>query len=232
MSAHEATIAARPDAIRVDLGKTAVLVIDMQNDFGAKGGIFERAGLNIGPIQRAVAPIREVLEAARAAGMPVVYLKMGFRPDLSDLGEEDGPFRAHHRSFGVGTSVQAPDGQPSRLLVRDTWNTEIVPQLTPKAGDKVVWKHRYSGFFETELNEVLKRAGVRTLIVTGCTTSVCVESTVRDAMFRDYSCLLLADCMAEVIGTHESSLAVMQGRFAWVSDSKEFLRALEAASAA
>ena len=230
MSAHEITITAKPQAIKVDLAKTAVLVIDMQNDFGARGGILERAGVDIGPIQRVVAPIRNVLEAGREAGLSIVFLKMGFLPDLSDLGPEDAPFRAHHRDFGTGMSVQAPNGQPSRLLVRDTWNTEILPELEPKKDDAVVWKHRYSGFYETELDAVLRGKGVRSLIVTGCTTSVCVESTVRDAMFRDYFCLLLADCMAEPVGTHESSLNLMQARFAWVTESNEFLHALQTAA--
>jgi ureidoacrylate peracid hydrolase len=227
MSAHEITIAAKPQAIELDLAKMAILVIDMQNDFGARGGMFERGGIDIGPIQRVVAPIRNVLEAGREAGLPIVFLKMGFLPDLSDLGPEDAPFRAHHRGFAPGTSVQAPNGQPSRLLVRDTWSTEILPELAPRKGDTVVWKHRYSGFYETELDAVLKGKGVRSLIVTGCTTSVCVESTVRDAMFRDYFCVLLADCMAEPVGTHESSLELLQARFAWVTESNEFLHALQ-----
>jgi ureidoacrylate peracid hydrolase len=75
MSAHEITIAAKPQAIEVDLAKTAILVVDMQNDFGARGGMFERGGVDIGPIQRVVAPIRNVLEAGREAGLPIVFLK-------------------------------------------------------------------------------------------------------------------------------------------------------------
>jgi ureidoacrylate peracid hydrolase len=232
MKASAITIAAKPQPIEVDLAKTAVLVVDMQNDFGAEGGIFERSGIDISPIQRAVAPIQNVLAAAREAGVPIIFLKMGFRPDLSDLGPENAPFHAHHRGFAPGTSVQAPNGQPSRVLVRDTWNTEILPELAPKNSDTVVWKHRYSGFYETELDSVLKRLGVISLIVTGCTTSVCVESTVRDAMFRDYFCVLLGDCMAEPVGTHDASLALMQARFAWVTESKHFLLALQTAAAA
>jgi ureidoacrylate peracid hydrolase len=229
MSASKVTITAKPQPLELDLAKSAILVVDMQNDFGAKGGMFERGGIDIAPIQRAVAPICRVLDTARGAGVPIVYLKMGFRPDLSDLGPEDAPFRAHHRGFAPGTTVQSPNGQPSRLLIRDTWNTEILPELAPKAGDRIVWKHRYSGFFETELDAVLKQAGVRALIVTGCTTSVCVESTVRDAMFRDYYCVLLADCMAEPVGTHDASLALLQARFAWVTESQSFVDALQKA---
>ena len=84
-------------------------------------------------------------------------------------------------------------------MIRDTWNTDIVTELTPNRGDTVLYKHRFSGFFETELHAILKRSGIKYLIVTGCTTSICVESTVRDAMFRDYSCVLLKDCAGEPI---------------------------------
>ena len=204
----------------------------MQNDFGAPGGMFARAGVDIGGIRAAVAPTARVLAAVRAAGLGVVYLAMGFRPDLSDFGPADAPNRIKHRPMGVGDAVRSPDGRESRTLVRDTWSTDILDELTPEPGDAVVWKTRYSGFFETGLDELLRGRGVRSLIVTGCTTSVCVESTIRDAMFRDYSCLLLEDCTAEPIGSdlprtnHDASLLILQGLFAWVSTSDEVVAAL------
>jgi ureidoacrylate peracid hydrolase len=89
--------------------------------------------------------------------------------------------------------VRAPNGAESRILIRDTWNTDIVPELKPDAEASVVYKNRYSGFYNTELDATLKRHFIKNLIVTGCTTSVCVESTVRDAMFRDYRCVVLRD---------------------------------------
>jgi len=97
----------------------------------------------------------------------------------------------------------------------------------------VLYKHRYSGFYETDLDALLKSFGITRLIFTGCTTSICVESTIRDAMFRDYSCVLLADCTAEPIGqglsrsNHDASLFVLQVQFGWVSRSADFLTALE-----
>ncbi len=100
----------------------------------------------------------------------------------------------------IGEAVTAPDGTQSRILIRDTWNTDIVPELAPEAGNVVLYKNRFSGFYETNLDQILKTRSIKTLIFTGCTTSVCVESTSRDAMFRDYVCLLLADCTAEPIG--------------------------------
>jgi ureidoacrylate peracid hydrolase len=137
-----------------------------------------------------------------------------------------------HLRMGVGQTVRAPDGSESRILIRDTWNTDIVPQLTPQADDIVIYKTRFSGFYQTDLDAKLRKMGIRHLIVTGCTTSICVESTVRDAMFRDYLCVLLADCMSEPIGTslprsnHDASLLAVEVLLGWVSGSAEFINAL------
>ena len=117
-------------------------------------------------------------------------------------------------------------------MIRDTWNTDIVSELQPQSDDIVIWESRYSGFYQTELDSVLKRLNAKYLVFTGCTTSVCVESTVRDAMFRDYSCVLLEDCMGEPIGNdlprsnHEASLLTMETLFGWVSKSTAVLKCL------
>ena len=226
-------IEATPAAITIDPAMTAVIVVDMQHDFGTKGGMFDRAGIDLSMIQRAIGPTASVLAAARKAGVPIVYLKMGFRPDLSDLGPADAPNRMRHLRFGVGETVRAPDGTESRILIRDTWNTDILPELAPQANDVVLYKHRFSGFYETDLDAILTRLGIRSLIVTGCTTSVCVESTVRDAMFRDYACVVLDDCTGEPIGhglprsNHDASLMVIHTLFGWVTRSEAFITALE-----
>jgi ureidoacrylate peracid hydrolase len=230
---HVVMIEAQPASIQIDTARTAVLVIDMQNDFGAKGGMFDRAGIDISMIQRAVAPTARVLSAARQAGIPVIYLKMAFQADLSDVGPADAPNWLKHLPLAVGQTVQAPDGTASRILIRDTWNTDILAELTPQEGDFVLYKHRFSGFYATDLDATFKRCEAKYLLVTGCTTSVCVESTIRDAMFRDYSCVLFSDCTGEPLGkdfqrgNHEASLFVIQAVFGWVSESVVFLRALE-----
>jgi ureidoacrylate peracid hydrolase len=232
-SSGQIVVNAKPEALAITPAQSAVIVVDMQNDFGSKGGMFALAGIDISGIRNAVAPTARVLAAARRAGISVVYLKMGFRPDLSDAGCPDAPSWIKHRRLRVGEATTAPDGTASRILIRDTWNTEVVPDLTPEPGDIVLYKHRYSGFYETDLNSVLKRRSIRSLIFTGCTTSVCVESTIRDAMFRDYACLLLADCTAEPIGSglarsnHDASLFVVEVQLGWVSDSAELITALE-----
>jgi ureidoacrylate peracid hydrolase len=176
---------ARPEPVRLKTNQTAVLVVDMQNDFASPGGMFDLAGIDISSVQAIVEPIATVLGAARAVGIPVFYLKMGFRPDLRD------------------------------------------------AGDGVLYKHRYSGFFGTDLDARLRAEHVDTLVVVGATTSVCVESTVRDAMFRDYHCLVLEDCTAEPIAentsrsNHEASLTVLELLFGSVAKSSALIDSLE-----
>jgi ureidoacrylate peracid hydrolase len=148
---------------------------------------------------------------------------MEFARDLSNLGGPDAPNREKHLGFGVGAS---------NFLIEGTWNTEIVPELTPQPGDVVISKHRYSGFFQTELDRVLREREIRNLVFVGWTTSVCVESTLRDAFFRDYRCLVLSDCTAEAVGSdlartnHEASLLVIEALFGWVADSESLLRVL------
>jgi len=100
-------------------------------------------------------------------------------------------------------------------------------------GDEVIYKTRFSGFYETELDDRLKSFGAQHVVITGCTTSICVDSTVRDAMFRDYRCVLLADCMSEPIGdgaprsNHDATLLTAELLFGWVSDSSRFLKGIE-----
>lgn len=226
------SVEAKPESITIDTAETAALVVDMQNDFCTKGGMFDRAGIDISATRSAVGPAARALASLRNAGIRIIYLKMGFRPDLSDLGAPDSPNRIKHLPMAVGTTLTAPDGRESRVLIRDTWNTDIVDELKPQPGDAVIYKTRYSGFYGTELDSLLKKRGIKSLVITGVSTSVCVESTLRDAMYRDYRCVLLADCTGESIGhelsrtNHEASLLVIQILFGWVSGSAELIRAL------
>ncbi|MDX2049365.1 MAG: cysteine hydrolase, partial [Chitinophagaceae bacterium] len=227
-------IMAKPDSIAIDSARTAVIVVDMENDFGSKGGMFDRAGIDISMIQKVIHPTSKVLTAARKAGIKIIYLKMGYHEDLSDLGSEESPNRVRHLQFmHVGDTITAPDGSKSRILIRDSWGTDIVPELKPQTGDIVIYKTRFSGFYKTELDSILKQLDKKYLIITGCTTSICVESTVRDAMFRDYSSIVLEDCTAEPIGyglprsNHDASILSIQTLLGWVSTSDEFIKAVE-----
>lgn len=222
------TINAKPEPIDIETAKTAVIVVDMQNDFGSEGGMFHRAGRDITLIQAAVAPTAKVLAAARKEGIKIVYLKMAFKPDLSDAGAADSVSRVRQLRLGVGKTVRAPNGAESRILIRDTWNTDILPELTPEAVDTVIYKNRFSGFYQTELDAVLRRAGIKYLIFTGCLTATCVEATIRDAMYRDYLPVALSDCTANPVRSeHESALSRIEKLFGWVSSSEDFIKELK-----
>ena len=218
-------IQSRPEPVEIDPARTALLVIDMQNAFGSPGGMFDKAGVPISTIEAAVAPTRAAVEAARRAGLKIVYLKMGFLPDLSDLGAKDGPNEHFLLRLGVKDGV----------LTRDEWGTDIVDELVPDDDDTVLYKTRFSGFYRTELDELLKASGIKHLIVTGCTTSICVESTVRDAFFRDYHCVVLEDCTAEPMGAglsrsnHDATILLVERVFGSVSTSTNFIDAVHAA---
>jgi len=224
--ADGAFVAARPVPVYVVPGRTAVVVVDMQNDFGSIGGMFEQAGVDISEIRAMIPAMAALINNARSAGMKIVFLKMAFRADLSDAGLPDSPNWLKHLPLRAGEHVVAPTGVASRVLVRDTWNTDIVDELRPNPEDVVLYKHRFSGFYETELDSILRGSGIDTLLFVGATTSVCVESTVRDAMFRDFHCLVVEDCVAEPIGAglprsnHEASLLVLQILFGSVTDSQ------------
>lgn len=225
-------VPARPAPFLLDPAATAVVVVDMQNDFASPGGMFDLAGIDTTCIQAIVPNVRAVVESARANGMPIVYLKMGFRPDLEDAGYPTSPTWLKHLPLGAGDPVTAPNGEPSRVLVRDCWNTDIVDALTPEAEDVVLYKTRYSGFYQTDLDDVLRGSDVSTLIVVGATTSVCVDSTVRDAMFRDYHCLVVSDATAEPIAVdaprsnHEASLLTLELLFAHIVTTTDLMTAL------
>src|SRR5260370_28420209 len=169
---RQAIIESSPEPITIDTARTAVIVVDMQNDFGSTGGMFDRAGVDIAPIQKVVEPISRVLESARRAGIKIIYLKMGFRPDLSDAGPADSPNRLKPSRLRYGDAMRAPDGTEGRILIRDTWNTEIVDGLKPQPGDIILYKTRFSGFSQTPSHNTLKAPHTPHIFSTPSTTTV------------------------------------------------------------
>ncbi len=226
-AAPQLEVDAKMMPVSFSVDETALIVVDMQHDFVNPQGMFGSSGIDVSGAQAVIEPIARVLPPTRAAGIRVVYLKMALLPDLSDSGGEDGPSWLHY--MRVGSEVTAPDGRPSRVLIRDTWNTDIVDELAPEPEDTVIYKHRFNGFFETELDATLRGWGVKNLVFTGCTTSVCVESTIREASFRNYHNLLLTDCTAESLGdefprtNYDASLLVIQTLFGSTAESSAYL---------
>jgi ureidoacrylate peracid hydrolase len=184
------SLAARPQALALDPARTAVIVVDMQNAFVERGGLFDLAGLDISGARAVVDTVGRLLAEARPRGVKVVYLQMGYRPDLADSGGPASPNWAKELALVLMRERPALGG---RLLVQGTWDHQIVDDLKPEAGDLVVPKSRYSGFAGTALDSLLRTGGITHLLFTGVATNVCVESTLRDAFFHEYWPVLVAD---------------------------------------
>jgi ureidoacrylate peracid hydrolase len=219
------TIPARPGALQVDLGMTAVIVVDMQNAFVSPGGMFDQAGYDISGAPACIANNARLLPALRQAGVKVVYLKMSYNRDYSDSGGPGSP--NWHKELGLVLMQARPD-KWGTYVTEGTWDEEVVGEIAPQAGDVVVRKQRYSGFAGTNLDMILKTHGIRCCLYTGVATNVCVETTLRDGYLLDYWPILVADACNNS-GPDYNRLATewnVEHAFGWVTTTDEILQAL------
>ncbi len=216
---------AKPGPIEVELRKCAVVVVDMQNAFASKGGMLDLAGVDISNAPRVVSSIKTVVNAARQASVPIVYVQMGYKPDLSNSGGPNSP--NWHKELAIHLMRCRPELKGT-LLTEGTWDFAIVEELNPEPGDLVVIKTRYSGFAGTTLDSQLRTRGIRYLFFVGIATNVCVESTLRDAYFQDYWPILIADgaMPAGPATLHEATLFNVENFFGWTIRAEEFVRAI------
>jgi nicotinamidase-related amidase len=218
-------IEAEPYAMEFDPRTTALLIIDMQRDFVMPGGFGEALGNDVTPLQATIAPTKRVLEAARKKGMLVIHTREGHRPDLTDC-----PPTKLVR--GRGKTRIGDAGPMGRILVRGEVGHDIVPELYPTAGEPVIDKPGKGAFYATDLELILRDRGIKTLIVCGVTTEVCVNTSVREANDRGYECVVLSDCVGSYFPEFQkAALAMIKaqgGIFGWVSDSRRALAALGA----
>ena len=201
----------------------ALLIIDMQRDFLEPGGFGEMLGNDVSQLRRAVAPNQKVLAAWRALGWLVIHTREGHRPDLSDLPEAK-------RVRGRSKTCIGDSGPMGRILIRGEAGHDIIPELYPLTGEPVIDKPGKGAFWATDLHAILQHRGIKQLIVTGVTTEVCVNTTVREANDRGYDCLVPADCVGSYFPEfQEAGLKMIKaqgGIFGWVSDSEKLLAAL------
>jgi ureidoacrylate peracid hydrolase len=225
------TLNARPEALTLDLDRTALVVVDMQNAFASKGGMFDLAGFDILGAAPAIEVNRRLLDAARKAGVTVVHLQMTIKPDLSNAGDATSP--NYHKELGIRLMRERPE-LSGKLLIEDTWDWEFVDALKPAPGEHVVRKSRYNGFIRTDLDEYLRAKNVRHLLFTGIATNVCVESTARHAFFAEYWPILIEDAMnnSGPDFNRQATLWNFEHVFGWVTHSRDVLAALRARSAA
>ena len=214
---------AKPEDITIDPARTAVIVVDMQNAFASKGGMLDLIGRDISGAKRAIAASKKVIEAARAAKIKVVYLLMSYAPDLSNSGGVDSPH--WHKESGLILMRKNPELK-GKILTRGTWDEAVVDELTPTPSDIIIRKSRYSGFVGTNLDEVLKTHNIKYLVFTGIATNVCVESTLRDAFFREYWPIIVSDAVnnAGPPATQQGTLWNVETVFGWVTNSEDFVK--------
>lgn len=184
------TLPARPEPIRLNPAQTAVIVVDMQNAYSTPGGYVDLAGFDISGARGTIANISRTLDAARAAQVQVVYFQNGWDPDYVEAGGPGSP--NWYKSNALKTMRARPELQGT-LLAKGTWDYAIVEELQPKPGDILIPKTRYSGFFNTNVDSVLRARGIRTLVFVGIATNVCVESSLRDAFHLEYFGVMLED---------------------------------------
>jgi ureidoacrylate peracid hydrolase len=216
-----------PEPLEVDFARAAIVVVDMQNAFASKGGTLDIAGANLSEAPGVVRTIREVLVAARAAAIPIVYLQMGYKPDLSNAGGPRSP--NYHKELGMHLMHQKPELR-GKLLTEGSWDFAIVEELAPQASDIVVVKTRYSGFQGTTLDAQLRNRGIQFLFFTGIATNVCVESTLRDAYFHDYWPILVtnATMQAGERSAYDATIFNVESFFGWTTTSQKLCAALAA----
>ncbi|WP_416897106.1 MAG: cysteine hydrolase family protein [Minwuia sp.] len=184
-------IDAEPQDIIVDANKSALMIVDMQNDFCTKGGWLHSRGIDITPNKAPIQPLRRLVDGFRAADVPVIWVNWGVRKDLLNIH----PSLLHsHNPSGTETDLGHPvAGTRSEVLRKGSWGAEVVDELNPGKSDIQIIKHRFSAFWDTETDAVLRNLGVRTLFIGGVNMDQCVMTTLEDASFLGYDTILVED---------------------------------------
>jgi len=210
------TVEAQPAPFTFAPESTALLVIDMQRDFLEPGGFGESLGNDVSQLRRTIAPLAAFMATWRAAGLPILHTREGHLPDLTDC-----PPAKLER--GAPSKRIGDPGAFGRILIRGEYGHDIIDELQPAPGEAVVDKPGKGAFYATELQELLDKGGIRSLLVAGVTTEVCVHTTVREANDRGYECLVLADCVGSYFPEFQrvglQMIAAQGGIFGWVADS-------------
>jgi len=218
---------ARPEPLAFHAANTALVVVDMQNAYATEGGYVDTAGFDISGAKGVIDNIVATVEAARRAGILVVFLQNGWDPDYVKAGGPGSP--NWHKSNALKTMRRRPE-LSGRFLAEGGWDYDLVDALKPAPGDIVVPKTRYSGFFNSTLDSTLRARGIRNLVFTGIATNVCVESSLRDAFHLEYFAVMLEDATHELGGPaiQKASVYNVETFFGWVSTVADFRRTVAA----
>ncbi|MGR7479803.1 pyrimidine utilization protein B [Klebsiella aerogenes] len=220
------TLPARPESLTLSPQHSALIVVDMQNAYASQGGYLDLAGFDVSATRPVIDNINLAVAAARAAGMLIIWFQNGWDEQYVEAGGPGSP--NYHKSNALKTMRQRPELQ-GKLLAKGGWDYQLVDELRPREGDIVLPKPRYSGFFNTPLDSILRSRGIRHLVFTGIATNVCVESTLRDGFFLEYFGVVLEDAthQAGPVFAQQAALFNIETFFGWVSDVGSFCRAIE-----
>jgi nicotinamidase-related amidase len=224
-----ATIAAAPQAITVDLRRSAIVVVDMQNDFCAPGGWVDYLGADRSPERAPIGPLQAILPVLRGAGVPVIWLNWGNRPDRKNLPPTTlYVFNADGEGLGIGGALPGPG---ATVLEKDSWSAAVVDELEQLPDDIKVDKYRISGFWDTQLDSILRNLDVKTVFFGGVNTDQCVMHTLTDAHFLGYNCLLVEDCCGTTSPDfcREATIWNVKTCFGFVVSSSDVIAAVKAA---
>jgi nicotinamidase-related amidase len=220
------TIACAPQIVTVDLLRTAVIVIDMQNDFCAPGGWVDHLGADFSPDRKPIEPLQRLLPALRKAGVPVIWVNWGNRPDLANMP----PNQIHlYKPTGTGVGLGDPlPGSGAHVLEKDSWAAAVVDELVQAPEDIKVDKYRISGFWDTPLDSILRNLGVRSILFAGVNTDQCVLHSLTDANFLGYGCIMVEDCCATTSPDFctEATVWNVKKCFGFVTDSSAVIASL------
>lgn len=222
------TLPARPENLPIDPKATALLVVDMQNAYASPGGYLDLAGFDIEGAAGVIEKIAVLVETARQSGVTVVFFRNGWDPDYVEAGGPGSP--NWWKSNALKTMRDNPDLQ-GKLLAKGTWDYALVDRLQPQPGDIVIEKPRYSAFYNTALDSVLRARGIRNLAFCGIATNVCVESTLRDGYHREFFGVLIEDAthQAGPPFLQEATVYNVEKFFGWVSNTADFCGAVSQA---
>jgi len=203
--------------------KCALLIIDMQRDFMEPGGFGAMLGNDVSQLRRTIVPNQNLLAAWRGAGLQVLHTREGHRPDLADLPPAK-------KVRGKGTTTIGDMGPMGRILIRGEAGHDIIPELYPLPGEPVIDKPGKGAFFATDLHAILQNLGITQLVVTGVTTEVCVNTTVREANDRGYECLVPEDCVGSYFPKFQAMglemIKAQGGIFGWVTSGPKIIDAI------
>ena len=217
---------AEPEPLEIDLKRTAVIVIDMQNALLSKDGIFDKWGFSVLSHQKAVEPIKKINSAARSKGCKVIYITHCYSPDLRDSGGPNSP--NWYKARSLKEYLERPDYR-DKLTILGTWGGDIVNELKPEEGDIILEKQRYSAFFGTNLSMILKTYDIRYLLFAGVFTNICVEASIRDAFYHDYFPVLISDATVSIGPPFMQEATIFNVKFVygWVTSTQNILDAIK-----